>query len=132
MRTLHDEFAGARVLVVEDEPVNRELTLFLLDDAGLRADVANDGAEALALARQRSYALILMDMQMPNLNGIDATRAIRRDSLNRDTPILALTANAFEHDRQASLDAGMNDHIAKPFDPDVLFETLLRWLATPR
>ena len=132
LRTLHDEFAGARVLVVEDEPVNRELTLFLLDDAGLRADVANDGAEALALARQRSYALILMDMQMPNLNGIDATRAIRHDSLNRDTPILALTANAFEHDRQASLDAGMNDHIAKPFDPDVLFETLLRWLATPR
>ncbi len=131
LRTLHDEFAGARVLVVEDEPVNREVTLFLLDDAGLRADVANDGVEALALARQRSYALILMDMQMPNLNGIDATRAIRRDSLNRDTPILALTANAFDHDRQASLDAGMNDHIAKPFDPDVLFETLLRWLATP-
>jgi CheY-like chemotaxis protein len=131
LRTLHDEFAGARVLVVEDEPVNREVTLFLLDDAGLRADVANDGVEALALARQRSYALILMDMQMPNLNGIDATRAIRRDSLNRDTPILALTANAFDHDRQASLDAGMNDHIAKPFDPDALFETLLRWLATP-
>ncbi len=131
LRTLLHKFAGARVLLVEDEPVNREVTLCLLDDAGLRADVANDGAQALELARRHSYALILMDMQMPNMNGIDATGAIRRDSLNRDTPILALTANAFDRDRQASLRAGMDDHIAKPFDPDVLFETLLRWLATP-
>ncbi len=131
LRTLHQRFAGARVLLVEDEPVNREVTLCLLDDAGLRADVASDGAQALELARRHSYALILMDMQMPNMNGIDATRAIRRDSLNRDTPILALTANAFDHDRHASLRAGMNDHLAKPFDPEVLFEALLRWLDTP-
>jgi CheY-like chemotaxis protein len=69
-----------------------------------------------------------MDMQMPNLNGIDATRAIRADSLNQTTPILAMTANAFDEDRQTCLNAGMNDHIAKPVDPENLYEILLRWL----
>jgi CheY-like chemotaxis protein len=69
-----------------------------------------------------------MDMQMPNLNGVDATKTIRADSLNQETPILAMTANAFDEDRQVCLDAGMNDHIGKPVDPDKLFETLLKWL----
>jgi CheY-like chemotaxis protein len=91
-------------------------------------DIAADGRQAIDLARQNGYALILMDMQMPNLNGVEATLAIRADSLNRATPILAMTANAFEEDRKACLDAGMNDHIAKPVDPDRLYETLLRWL----
>ena len=90
--------------------------------------IVADGAQALAMAKQHRYALILMDMQMPNLNGVDATRAIRLDSLNTDTPILAMTANAFDEDRQRCVDAGMNDHIAKPVDPPVLFETLLKWL----
>lgn len=91
-------------------------------------DIALDGRQALDLARQHRYALILMDMQMPNLNGIDATREIRTDSLNRATPVLAMTANAFEEDRQACLAAGMSDHLPKPIDPAVLFETLLKWL----
>jgi two-component system sensor histidine kinase/response regulator len=69
-----------------------------------------------------------MDMQMPVMSGVESTRAIRADSLNRDTPILAMTANAFDEDRQACLEAGMNDHIAKPVDPDKLYETLLEWL----
>ncbi|HLQ19010.1 MAG TPA: response regulator, partial [Tabrizicola sp.] len=71
-------------------------------------------------------------MQMPKMNGVEATQAIRADSLNRDTPILAMTANAFEEDRLVCLDAGMNDHIAKPVDPDGLFERLLHWLDQPR
>jgi hypothetical protein len=124
-------FPGARILLAEDEPINREVSLCLLDAVGLKVDVALDGNEALDLARRNRYALILMDMQMPNLNGVDATRAIRNmgtDSLNRDTPILAMTANAFDEDRQVCLAAGMNDHLPKPVDPLVLFETLLKWL----
>ena len=122
-------FAGARILLAEDEPVNREVSLGMLEDVGLSVDVAEDGAVALALSRQHRYAAILMDMQMPNLNGVDATRAIRAESLNADTPILAMTANAFDEDRQRCLDAGMNDHIAKPVEPNRLFEALLKWLS---
>jgi two-component system sensor histidine kinase/response regulator len=122
------DYPGARILLAEDEPVNREIASLQLEAAGLVVDLAEDGQQALELARRNTYALILMDMQMPNLNGIDATRAIRADSLNRTTPILAMTANAFDEDRQACLDAGMNDHIAKPVDPENLYETLLRWL----
>ncbi|GAB1393505.1 hypothetical protein MASR1M60_16680 [Rhodocyclaceae bacterium] len=125
---LLDDYRGTRVLLAEDEPINQEVSRGLLEDAGLQVDLANDGAEALALARRNVYALILMDMQMPNLNGVDATRQIRSDSLNLATPILAMTANAFEEDRQTCLAAGMNDHIAKPVDPEQLFKTLLRWL----
>jgi CheY-like chemotaxis protein len=94
-------------------------------------DVAEDGRQALTLAQQNTYALILMDMQMPNLNGIDATQAIRAQPAYAKTPILAMTANAFDEDRQRCLDAGMNDHIAKPVDPDKLYETLLAWLERP-
>ena len=128
---LRREYCGARLLLVEDEPVNREVTLYLLEDTGLSVDVAEDGLQALALAQQNRYALILMDMQMPNLNGIEAARAIRADSLNRLTPIIAMTANAFDEDRQVCLDAGMNDHLAKPVDPEWLFESLLKWLSRP-
>ena len=118
----------ARVLLAEDEPISQEVSCGLLEDAGLEVDLAEDGTKALALARLASYDLILMDMQMPKMNGMEATRAIRADSLNRDTPILAMTANAFNEDRQACLEAGMNDHISKPVVPDILFETLLKWL----
>ena len=128
---LQTQFAGARLLLAEDEPVNQEVSRGLLEDMGLMVDVAEDGRQALTLAQQNTYSLILMDMQMPNLNGIDATRAIRADSLNMATPILAMTANAFDEDRQRCLDAGMNDHIAKPVDPDKLYETLLAWLGQP-
>ncbi len=121
-------YAGTSVLLVEDEPINQEVSHSLLEDAGLRVDLAEDGNIALAMARRHVYALILMDMQMPNLNGVDATRAIRADSLNTTTPILAMTANAFEEDRKICLAAGMNDHIAKPIEPELLFERLWKWL----
>jgi signal transduction histidine kinase/ActR/RegA family two-component response regulator len=129
---LKARFAGARLLLAEDEPVNQEVSRGLLEAVGFAVDVAEDGTVAVALAKQNRYALILMDMQMPKLNGLDATQQIRTLPGYQDTPILAMTANAFGEDRQICLDAGMNDHIAKPVDPEVLFQTLLKWLAPPR
>ena len=124
-------YAGARLLLAEDEPINREVSLSLLEDFGAAVDVAEDGAQAIALADCNDYDLILMDIQMPRVNGIEAARAIRAASRNRDTPILAMTANAFDEDRRACLAAGMNDHLGKPVDPDLLYQTLLRWLDRP-
>jgi CheY-like chemotaxis protein len=125
---LRRDHSGARILLSEDEPVTQEVSRELLEHAGLAVDLAENGAQALALARQQVYALILMDMQMPVMNGVDATRAIRAESQNRDTPILAMTANAFDEDRDACLAAGMNDHISKPVQPETLYETVLKWL----
>ena len=125
---LQTDYAGTRILLAEDEPITQEVSRGLLEEVGLVVDVAEDGRQALALAQQNTYALILMDMQMPNLNGVQATQSIRAGSLNTATPILAMTANAFDEDRQVCLEAGMNDHIAKPVDPDKLYETLLRWM----
>jgi CheY-like chemotaxis protein/two-component sensor histidine kinase len=120
--------AGRRVLLAEDEPINCEVATCILEEAGLKVDVAENGEIAVNLASQNRYDIILMDMQMPIMNGLEATQAIRLQSLNRQTPILAMTANAFEQDRQSCLDAGMNDHLGKPVDPDLLLETLLSWL----
>ncbi|MBI5790227.1 MAG: PAS domain-containing protein [Rhodocyclales bacterium] len=126
---LRAEHFGARILLAEDEPINAEVSGLLLEAVGLQVDHAEDGAAAVALASTRRYALILMDMQMPRLNGVDATRAIRALPGHERTPILAMTANAFDDDRQICLDAGMNDHISKPVNPDVLYRTVLKWLS---
>ena len=125
---IKSRYPGARILLAEDEPVNQEVSRGLLEDVGIQVDLAEDGAQAETLAGQRHYDLILMDMQMPNLNGVDATRAIRTLPGYAHTPILAMTANAFDEDRRVCIDAGMDDHIAKPVDPDVMFEVLLKWL----
>ena len=122
------KFGGARVLLVEDDPVSREVAFELLSMAGLAVDIAENGQQAVTAVQDSEYALVLMDMQMPVLGGLDATRAIRRLSGKARLPILAMTANAFEEDRQECLDAGMNDHVGKPVDPDVLYVTLLKWL----
>jgi PAS domain S-box-containing protein len=123
-------FPGVRVLVAEDEPVNREVLLFLLEDAGLAPDIASNGREAVEKARGGGYALILMDVQMPVMSGLEATRAIRQIPGMANIPILALTANAFDEDRDACLAAGMDDHIGKPVEPDALCAIVLRWLQT--
>jgi signal transduction histidine kinase/CHASE1-domain containing sensor protein/ActR/RegA family two-component response regulator len=128
---LRSAYAGTRVLLAEDEPITQEVSRGLLEDVGLAVDVAEDGQQAVALARSKRYALILMDMQMPVINGIEATQAIRADSLNRATPVLAMTSNVFDEDRDACLAAGMNEHIAKPVVPQNLFEILLEWLDKP-
>lgn len=129
---LQAKYAGTRILLAEDEPITQEVSCSLLEDVGLMVDAAEDGQQALALARLNTYALILMDMQMPIMNGVEATQAIRADSLNKTTPILAMTANAFDEDRDTCLATGMDEHIPKPVVPQKLYKTLLEWLEKRR
>jgi CheY-like chemotaxis protein len=126
---LRRDHRGARVLVVEDNLINQEVLLELLKATGLVVDVASNGLQAVAMARSSGYDAILMDIQMPELDGFAATREIRELPGHAETPILALTANAFAEDRAASLAAGMNDHLAKPVEPQRLYAMLLRWLS---
>ena len=121
-------FPGTRVMVAEDEPINCEVMTFLLEDVGLAPEIATDGQQALDMARRGGYALILMDVQMPVMNGLEATRAIRLLPGMENIPILALTANAFDEDRDACLAAGMDAHIGKPVEPATLCEIVLYWL----
>jgi PAS domain S-box-containing protein len=125
------DHAGCRVLLAEDEPINREVSLMMLDDVGLVVDVAEDGVVAVELASRNAYDLILMDMQMPRMDGLDATREIRKLPNGARVPILAMTANAFAEDKARCFKAGMNDFIMKPVKPELLFETLLRWIQKP-
>jgi len=128
LRRLHQ---GSRVLLAEDNAINQEVATALLRAVGLEVDVADNGREALALVQQHDYALVLMDVQMPEMDGLAATRALRAlPALHEGAPlpILAMTAHAYSEDREACLQAGMNDHVAKPVDPRLLYEALLRWL----
>jgi PAS domain S-box-containing protein len=123
------EHRGKRVLVADDDEINQALARLLLTDVGLELDVVDNGLATLRMAEKNDYALILMDMQMPEMDGIQATQAIRRlPGRGATVPILALTANAFAEDREKCLAAGMNDFVTKPVEPDTLFQTLLKWL----
>jgi len=119
---------GARVLLVEDNELNREVALGLLEDAHLVIDQAENGADALQQLAKSDYDLVLMDMQMPVMDGITATKAIRSNPRFASIPVIAMTANAMERDREMCLAAGMNGHLAKPIDPDKLFGALLQWI----
>ncbi len=119
---------GIRLLVGEDIPLNREVVQDMLEEIGLTADLAPDGGAVVEMASQAPYDLILMDMQMPVMDGLEATACIRELPGYRTTPIIALTANAFQEDRQRCLDAGMNDFLTKPLQPEHLVTTLWRWL----
>jgi CheY-like chemotaxis protein len=125
---LRQRHRGARVLLAEDNEVNLEVALAMLHGIGLSVDVAVNGRQAIDMAASARYDLALMDMQMPEVGGLEATRAMRKLPGWRDRPILALTANAFEEDRIACAEAGMSDFITKPMDVQALYESLLRWL----
>lgn len=123
-----EHLRGIRVLLVEDNEINQEVALGQLEDAEVVVDVAENGEIAVGMVRSNEYDIVLMDMQMPVMDGIEATRVIRADSRFDKLPIVAMTANAMAVDRDRCLEAGMNDHIPKPIDPDQLFGALSRWV----
>jgi hypothetical protein len=130
---LRQRHGGKRVLVVDDEALNREVAQCQLEVVGLCVDIAADGREAVAMAAATRYAAILMDMQLPELDGLAATQAIRRLPGGAGLPVIAMTANAFAEDRERCLAAGMDDYLDKPINPERLYATLCRWLdADPR
>ncbi len=124
--------AGARVLLVEDNDINRELASDLLTGVGVEVAVACNGREAVERVKQEPFDGVLMDIQLPEMDGYEATRRIRAQARFRDLPIIAMTANAMAGDRERCLEAGMNDHIAKPIDVQEMFRTLRRWIRPAR
>ncbi|WP_301277801.1 PAS domain S-box protein [Dechloromonas sp.] len=125
---LREQYAGKRVLLVDDEPINQEISAMLLEDVGLQVELADNGLMALEKALFRPYDLVLMDMQMPVMDGLEATRRLRELPGYGQVPIIAMTANAFAEDRQHCMAAGMDDFIGKPANPDRLYRVLYRWL----
>jgi CheY-like chemotaxis protein/F0F1-type ATP synthase assembly protein I len=114
--------------LVEDNELNREVALGLLLDAHMTIDTAENGEVAVQMVRNGKYDLVMMDMQMPVMDGIAATKEIRRNAQFKNLPIIAMTANVMEKDREKCFAAGMNGHVSKPIDPDELFAALLKWI----
>ncbi|MBF0454599.1 MAG: response regulator [Magnetococcales bacterium] len=122
------QIGGARILLVEDNAINRQVAQEILEGVGLVLGLAFDGLEAIERVKQSEYDLVLMDIQMPKMDGLEATREIRRDPRFQELPIVAMTAHAMTGDREKSLASGMNDHIAKPIDRKKLYSSLIKWI----
>jgi signal transduction histidine kinase/CheY-like chemotaxis protein/HPt (histidine-containing phosphotransfer) domain-containing protein len=123
--------AGSRILVVEDQPINQQVMSELLQRLQLEVSIADNGRIALEMVQQQPFDLILMDIQMPELDGMETTRQLRRLPGLGQLPVIAMTAHAFEEERQACLQSGMNDHLSKPVDPQLLQRALHQWLPQP-
>lgn len=121
---------GAKVLLVEDNKMNQLLVIKLLEINCIEYKVAHNGMEALGILSGEKFDAVLMDCQMPVMDGYEATIRIREQEKFKDLPIIALTAKATKEDREKAIASGMNDHIAKPFEPVLLFETLATWIKT--
>jgi signal transduction histidine kinase/CheY-like chemotaxis protein/HPt (histidine-containing phosphotransfer) domain-containing protein/CHASE3 domain sensor protein len=134
-QTQAQEVAGVRILLVEDNEMNQQVATELLQSAGATVTVANHGGEAVKILKEGPqpppFDIVLMDLQMPEMDGYTATKLLRADPRFKDIPIIAMTAHALVEERQRTLEAGMNDHLTKPIDPDTMFATIKRW-AKPR
>lgn len=128
---LRQQYAGRRVLVVEDDPLNAEVMEALLGDIGWHVELARNGREAVELAGRKSYDVVLMDLKMPEMDGLEATRLIKRIPGMQAVPIITITANIFRADRESCLGAGAADYLTKPLDLPVFYATLLKWQGHP-
>ena len=123
-----EDFSGARVLLVEDNKLNQEVAKELLESVGISLAIAENGRESLEMVKLESFDIVLMDMQMPVMDGLTACQELRKEYSSEDLPILAMTANAMEKDVKACLESGMNDHISKPIDPEYLYKKIKEYL----
>jgi len=123
-----NRFKGTRILLAEDNLLNQQIATEILEDEGFVVEIANNGEEAVNMTNKSQYDVVLMDMQMPIMDGLEATKTIRQKFSKNDLPILAMTANASDADRDKCLEAGMNAHITKPIDPNLLFAGLAKWI----
>ena len=130
LKMLQNNYRTARILLVEDDLLNQEVALIMLKEAGIHADVADNGQKAVDMVAVNPYQLILMDMHMPVMDGIEATRIIRQLPHRQWVPILAMTANAFLEDKMRCLEAGMNDFVTKPVLPSALYAKMLQLLSS--
>lgn len=124
-----EKIHGCKMMLVEDDEINQELAIELLSDNNILTKTAGNGREALDLLNQEEFDCILMDCQMPVMDGYEATRKIRQLERFKDLPIIAMTAHAMVGDREKVLAAGMNDHITKPIDPDKMVITIANWIS---
>ena len=122
------DIRGALILLVEDNEINQQVARELLEGIGLVVTIANNGVEAVRAVKEKDYDVVLMDVQMPTMDGYQATFEIRKDGRFEDLPIIAMTAHAMTGDRERCLEAGMNDYMSKPIDPEKLFSTLVKWI----
>jgi len=125
------QITDAKILLVEDNEINQDVAIALLSDAGFVVDLAENGRIAVEKVQTGDYDIVLMDMQMPEMDGVEATAVIRKDARYNRLPIVAMTASVMQDDRDRCLEVGMNDHVAKPIEPEQLWKTLLKWI-TPR